>query len=103
MCPKKSELKTRSNTAIEGDQFNEQDKSINVLNIHSHMTAVTVSSVMLAIVILFIMYIIYKKCQTSMQARSERRRTERANSPNFLVKDLIAEIRDRCKVRALGL
>ena len=103
MCPKKSEFKTKSNTVIEGDQFNEQDKSINVLNIHIHMTTVTVSSVLLAIVILFIMYIIYKKCQTSMQARSERRRTERANSANFSVEDFIAEIRDTCEVRAPGL
>ena len=95
MCPKKSDLRTKSNLAIEGDQFNEEDKSINVLNIHSHMTAVTVSSVMLAIIILFIMYIIYRKCETSMQARSERRRTERANAANFSVEDLIADIRDR--------
>ena len=95
MCPKKSEFKTKSNTAIEGDQFTEQDKSINVLNMHSHMTGVTVSSIMAAIIILFIMYIIYKKCQTSMQARSERRWIEHANATNFSVEDLIADIRER--------
>ena len=103
MCPKKSEFKTKSNTAIEGDQFTEQDKSINVLNLHSHMTGVTVLSVMAAIIILFVMYILYKKCQTSMQARAERRRIERANAANFSVEDLIADIQERREARAPGL
>ena len=102
MCPKKSDLRSKSNIVVEGDQFNDEDKSINVLNIHSHMRAITVSWVILAIVILFIMYIVYKKFEASMHARAERRRTERANAANFSVEDLIADIRDR-RDRAPGL
>ena len=102
MCPRKSDVHSKNNIAVEGDQFNNEDKSVNVLNIHSHMRAITVSWVILAIVVVFVMYILYKKLEARMISRAEQRRTERANTASFSVEDLVAEIRDR-RERAPGV
>ena len=102
MCPRKSDVHSKKNIAVEGNQYNEEDKSMNILNIHSHKQAITVSWVILAIVMVFVMYILYKKLEARMIARAEQRRIARANTASFSVEDLVAEIRDR-RERAPGV
>ena len=102
MCPKKSDVHSKKNIAIEGNQYNEEDKSMNILNIHSHKQAITMSWVILAIVMIFVMYILYKKLEARMIARAEQKRIARTNTASFSVEDLVAEIRDR-RERAPGV
>ena len=102
MCPKKSDVHSKRNIAIEGSQYNEEDKSMNILNIHSHKQAIMMSWVILAIVMIFVMYCLYKKLETRMIARAEQRRIARTNTASFSVEDLVAEIRER-RERAPGV
>ena len=102
MCPKKSDVHSKRNIAIEGSQYNKEDKSMNILNIHSHKQAITMSWVILAIVMIFVMYCLYKKLETRMIARAEQRRIARTNTASFSVEDLVAEIRER-RERAPGV
>ena len=100
MCPKRPDINSKRNTAIEGNQYNEEDRSMNILNIHSHKQAITASWIILAVVVIFVLFCLYKKLESRMIARAEQRRIDRTNTASLTIEDLVAEIRGRREQRA---
>ena len=83
MCPKRPDIHSKKNTAIEGSQYNEEDRSFNILNIHSHKQAITASWIILAVVVIFVLFILYKKLESRLIARAEQRRNDRTNTASL--------------------
>ena len=99
MCPKRPDIHSKKNTAIQGSQYNEEDRSFNILNIHSHKQAITASWIILAVVVIFVLFLLYKKLEARLIARAEQRRNDRTNTASLTVEELVAEIRGRREQR----
>ena len=99
MCPKRPDVHSKKNIAIQGSQFNEEDRSFNILNVHSHKQAITASWLILAVIVIFILFLLYKKLEARLIARAEQRRNEQTNTAALTVEQLVAEIRGRREQR----
>ena len=99
MCPKRPDVHSKKNIAIQGSQFNEEDRSFNILNVHSHKQAITASWLILAVIVIFVLFLLYKKLEARLIARAEQRRNDRTNTAALTVEELVAEIRGRREQR----
>ena len=99
MCPKRPDVHSKKNIAIQGSQFNEEDRSFNILNVHSHKQAITASWLILAVIVIFVLFLLYKKLEARLIARAEQRRNEQTNTAALTVEQLVAEIRGRREQR----
>ena len=99
MFPKRPDVHSKKNIAIQGSQFNEEDRSFNILNVHSHKQAITASWLILAVIVIFILFLLYKKLEARLIARAEQRRNEQTNTAALTVEQLVAEIRGRREQR----
>ena len=99
MCPKRPDVHSKKNIAIQGSQFNEEDRSFNILNVHSHKQAITASWLILAVIVIFVLFLLYKKLEARLIARAEQRRNEQTNTAALTVEELVAEIRGRREQR----
>ena len=99
MCPKRPDVHSKKNIAIQGSQYNEEDRSFNILNVHSHKQAITASWLILAVIVIFVLFLLYKKLEARLIARAEQRRNEQTNTAALTVEQLVAEIRGRREQR----
>ena len=99
MCPRKPDLSIlKKNTVVEGSQYNsqEQDRSFNILNFHSHKhSAITAGYLVIAAIVVFCLYLAYRKWQARAIAHAERRSNEQTATSVATIEQLVAEIRGR--------
>ena len=103
MCPKRPDVHSKKNIAIQGSQYNEEDRSFNILNVHSHKQAITASWLILAVIVIFVLFLLYKKLEARLIARAEQRRNEQTNTAALTVEQLVAEIRGRREQREVPI
>ena len=99
MCPKRPDLHTKKNVVVEGSQYNEEDRSFNILNVHSHKQAITASWLIIAVIVIFFLFLLYKKLEARAIARAEQRSNEQNATAAVTVEQLVAEIRGRREQR----
>ena len=101
MCPKTPDLHLKKNVVVEGSQYNtkEEDRSFNILNVHSHKQAITAGYLIIAVIVIFCLFLLYKKLEARAIARAEQRSNERSATAAVTVEQLVAEIRGRREER----
>ena len=101
MCPKTPDFHLKKNVVVEGSQYNtkEEDRSFNILNIHSHKQAITAGYLIIAAIVIFCLFLLYKKLEARAIARAERRSNEQSATSAVTVEQLVAEIRGRREER----
>ena len=103
MCPKRPDVHTKKNVVVEGSQYNEEDRSFNILNVHSHKQAITASWIIIAVIVIFVLFLLYKKLEARLIARAEQRRNEQTTTAALTVEQLVAEIRGRREQREVPI
>ena len=102
MCPRKPDFHLKKNVVVEGSQYNtqEEDRSFNILNFHSHKhSAITAGYLVIAAIVIFCVFLVYKKLEARSIARADRRRNEQTAMSAVTVEQLVAEIRGRREER----
>ena len=103
MCPKRPDLSIlKKNVVVEGSQYNsqEQDRSFNILNFHSHKhSAITAGYMIGAAILVFCLFLAYKKWQARAVVHAERRSNEQTANSVATIEQLVEEIRGRRRSR----
>ena len=102
MCPRKPDFHLKENVVVQGSQYNtkEEDRSFNILNFHSHKhSAITAGYVIIAAIVIFCLFLLYKKWQARAIAHAERRSNEQSAASVATVEQLVAELRGRREER----
>ena len=102
MCPRKPDFHLKENVVVQGSQYNtkEEDWSFNILNFHSHKhSAITAGYVIIVAIVIFCLFLLYKKLEARAIARAERRSNEQTATSAVTVEQLVAEIRGRREER----
>ena len=98
MCPRKPDFRLKKNVVVEGSQYNtqEEDRSFNILNFHSHKhSAITAGYLVIAAIVVFCLFLVYRKWQARAIAHAERRSNEQTATSVATIEQLVAEIRGR--------
>ena len=102
MCPRKPDFHLKENVVVQGSQYNtkEEDRSFNILNFHSHKhSAITAGYVIIAAIVIFCLFLLYKKWQARAITHAERRSNEQSAASVATVEQLVAELRGRREER----